>query len=300
MGRAHVKATTAALRLVNRGLAVANLRLETLTAATAERRRLQSLRDRHHFTRPVFPVLARFQACSPRLVLDEVARHAARLDDLREPGLNAVGYGYDNPYFRSPDAEVLYAMVRHFQPRRIVEIGSGYSTRVMRQAIIDGGLKSHLTSVDPQPRLDVRGLADDIVARPVESCDPRLFDSLEAGDVLFIDSSHMIRPAGDVVMLYLHALPALREGVLVHIHDVFLPYEYPEEWLVDSGWPWNEQYLVQAMLAFGDAFEVVWPGHFFQRTLPGFAAHFPHAGARRAQSLWLRRTAAAAGQGTPP
>ena len=281
---------TAARRVLNRVLAVANLRLETLTAREAEHRRLRSLEERGHFTRAIFPVPPAFRRCSPRFVLDEVARHAARLEDLREPARNAVGYAYDNPYFRSPDAEVLYAMLRHFQPGRIVEIGSGHSTRVMRQAIIDGQFKCHLTSVDPQPRAEVRGLADDIVQRPLETCDPERVDALEAGDVLFIDSSHAVRAGNDVVTLYLHTLPALRPGVVIQIHDIFLPYEYPQEWLVDFDWPWNEQYLVQAMLTSGDAFEVLWPGHFLQRTLPGFAGHFPHAGARRAQSLWLRKT----------
>ena len=115
-----------------------------------------------------------------------------------------------------------------------------------------------------------------------------VFETLAENDILFIDSSHETKAGNDVQFLYFDVLPRLQSGVLVHIHDIFLPFEYPKRFL-DSGYPWREAYLVEAMLLFGNAFEVVWAGHHLQRTLKGFAEHFPNIGNRAAQSLWLRK-----------
>ena len=99
-------------------------------------------------------------------------------------------------------------------------------------------------------------------------------ETLKCNDILFIDSSHQIRIGNDVVKLLLDIIPALKKGVLVHFHDIFLPYDYPRQWIIDNRWEWNEQYLVQAMLQGSVEFEVLWPGHFLQRTFPNFANLF--------------------------
>ncbi|MGH8528686.1 MAG: class I SAM-dependent methyltransferase [Nevskiales bacterium] len=281
--------TTQLKQLINRILLPANLRLDTLTAQRQEAARLTSLAEAGHFQRPVFPVPEALQRCDPRPVLSAVDRHTARLRELTQPGAGEFGYRFDNEYFRSPDAEVYYAMIRHYRPRRIIEIGCGHSTRLARQAIKDGELTTEMVCIDPAPRVEIAECAHEVIRRRVEELAPdELASRLSANDILFIDSSHEIRTANDVVFLYLQVLPVLKAGVLVHIHDIFLPWDYPEEWVREGGVNWNEQYLVQAMLSLGDRFNVLWPGHYLQRTYGDFHKHFPNLHAdSRAQSFWL-------------
>ncbi len=282
--------TTRLKQLVNRILRPASLRLDTLTAQHQEDARLNTLAEAGYFQHPVFPVPAAVQRCNPELVLAEVDRHAARMRELAQPGAGDFGYRFDNNYYRSPDAEVYYAMIRHCRPHRIIEIGCGHSTRLALQAVKDGGLATELICIDPAPRVDVAGHVHEMTRRRVEELPVAdIAGRLSANDILFIDSSHEIRSGNDVLFLYLHVLPALAAGVLVHIHDVFLPYEYPVSWLRDSGLNWTEQYLIQVLLHFGVRFDVLWPGHYLQRTHADFQRHFPNLTAGQlAQSLWLR------------
>lgn len=274
---------------INRVLRFANLRVDTLTVEKAETRRLRALETSGYFDHPVFPVPPTFRSMDPAPILDALHKYRERLADLSDPSRNEVGYCYDNAWFSSPDAEVLYVIVRTFRPGTVVEVGSGYSTRVIRQAILDGGLDTRLISIDPQPRAEVEGLADEVRRVPVEAVPMDLFRALRPNDILFIDSSHTIKPGGDVVFLYLRVIPSLAPGTLVHIHDVFIPWDYPKQWVVERRWEWNEQYLVHAMLTFSNVFEVLYAGHFLQKTLPRFESHFPHANGRIATSMWLRK-----------
>lgn len=278
---------------MNRLLRPLNLRLETRTARRRERRRLAALRKAGHFEKPAFPVPAAFRRMDPEPVLDSVGEHAARLEALRRPEENDVAFRLDNGFFGSPDVEVLYAMVRRHRPATFVEVGSGWSTRVVRQAVVDGSLETRIVSVDPDPRVPVGRVADEAIRRPVERVprDP-LFGPLRPGDMLSVDSSHRIRTGGDVPYLFLTVLPELPSGVLIHVHDVFLPFDYPEEWVVERRYGWNEQYLLQALLRGGSDLEVLWAGHFLQRTRDDFADFFPLLdpalpGPGRASSLWL-------------
>jgi predicted O-methyltransferase YrrM len=268
----------------------ANLRLESLTAERLEERRCARLDDADYFDRPVFPVPRAFEELDPDAIFTSISEHASRWADFENPLTNDVGYSFQNDYFRSPDAEVLYSIVRRYRPAQIVEVGSGHSTKISRQAILDGQLNTRLVCIDPQPRTEVSSLADRVVRQPVETLvgDP-LFSSLAPGDILFIDSSHELSPGNDCVALYLQVLPRLTSGVLIHVHDVFLPYDYPRDWVVGNGWKWNEQYLVQAMLMYGRAFEVLWAGQHLQRTDPRFETVLPRAQAHSAASLWLRK-----------
>jgi predicted O-methyltransferase YrrM len=282
--------TTKVKQRLNLFLSGANLRIDTLTADRAESRRLARLEDAGHFERPVFPLPRAFEEMDAKTIFAAVTEHAARFAVFEDASANDVGYSFDNPYFTSPDAEVLYAVVRSFQPATILEVGSGHSTRISRQAILDGKLDTRLTCIDPQPRVEVGALADELFRQPVESLvDDSLVTRLQPGDVLFIDSSHQLAPGNDCVALYLNILPRLPSGALIHIHDVFLPYDYPREWVVENRWAWNEQYLVQAMLHCGSAFEVLWAGHYLQRTDARFSTVFPRAGGNPAKSLWLRK-----------
>lgn len=276
-------------RWVNSGLRPFGVRFETLAAQRAESRRLAALVERRQFEGPVFPLLPAFESLDAERILERVRCYGSETARFAGVG-EAERFQFANDYFTSPDAEVAYAITRDLCPRRIVEIGSGNSTRLFREALRDGGSDAELVSIDPDPRREVEGIADRVVRRRVEELDAEeICGWLDAGDFLFIDSSHEIEAGNDVVTLLLRVVPALRPGVLVHVHDVFLPFEYPREWLVDGGWRWSEQYLVQALLQDSEALEVLWPGHYLQRTRADFAAHFAAPELGRGSSLWLRK-----------
>lgn len=152
-------------------------------------------------------------------------------------------------WFPRLDGAVAYTMVRLLAPRHIVEIGSGHSTRFFARAVADGGLETKITAVDPSPRAVLDGLPRlTIERRTVEPDDLDTFRALAANDILAIDSSHILMPGSDVDLLLNHALPALAPGVIVHIHDIFLPFDYPAAWAWRS---YNEQLGVAAMLSGG-------------------------------------------------
>lgn len=208
-------------------------------------------------------------------------------------------FHYHNGAFESGDAEYLYSMVRHVRPRRVFEIGSGSSTLVVRAAIArttaeDAAYRCRHLCIEPyeQPWLEELGV--EVRRTLVERLDPALFDELESGDILFIDSSHVIRPGGDVVYEYLQVLPRLRSGVLVHIHDIFTPREYLAEWLVNDMLLWDEQYLVEAFLAFNRDFRIIGALNFLKQhhsealcaACPVLQREKDH---REPGSLWLAR-----------
>ncbi len=186
-----------------------------------------------------------------------------------ERSTNSLDFYHMNKSFESADAEMLYNMVRHYKARRVIEIGSGYSTRMMKLALDKNrneGYSSRHLCIEPyeMPWLEQLGV-DEVIRKKVEDVDPQFFDELEAGDILFIDSSHVLRTAGDVFVEYLHILPNLKPGVLVHIHDIFLPYEYPRQWLVEERRFWTEQYLLQAFLVCNREFEILSAVHWLAR-----------------------------------
>jgi predicted O-methyltransferase YrrM len=276
---------------VNRLLSRVNLRIDTLTAERVEARRLEYLEARGHFQQPAFAVPAAFKTMAFAPLLEDVGTHESRFKYFEEPTRNDVGYTFANHYYTSPDAEILYTIIRKFQPQKIIEVGCGNSTKIMRQAIKDGQLGTRIISIDPHPRTEIRNLANEFHFLPVETIEnEEVFDSLNDGDIFFIDSSHEIKTGNDNPFLYLNVLPKLRPGVLIQIHDIFLPYDYPREWVIEKRWGFNEQYLVQSLLSFSSMFEVLWAGCYLQRTLPDFAKYFPHLRDQVAKSLWIRKT----------
>jgi predicted O-methyltransferase YrrM len=190
--------------------------------------------------------------------------------DMNEPGqleLLARFSEYKTEYgtlelsrsFGSVDAEVLYSMVRSFKPSQIIEIGSGHSTSITVQATKRSALPSTLTCIEPYAEFPMEGVAK-LIREQVQAVPLQEFQTLRENDILFIDSSHVLKEASDVMYEYLEILPRLNKGVIVHIHDVFLPFPYPRAWVADDLRFWNEQYLLQAFLAFNKAFEVLWAG----------------------------------------
>ncbi len=179
-----------------------------------------------------------------------------------------------NGTYMAVDAHVYYGLIRHYKPRRIVEIGAGNSTLLAAAACVtnqqETGQAPQLIAVEPYPGDILRkghpGLTE-LVSEKVQEVDLSLFTSLQAGDILFIDSSHVLRAGNDVQWEYLEILPRLAPGVMVHIHDVSLPKAYPKVYF-DSHLYWNEQDLLQAFLAFNNRFEVIWPGNYMMLRHP--------------------------------
>jgi predicted O-methyltransferase YrrM len=200
-----------------------------------------------------------------------------------------------NRMFGPVDAEMLYCMVRHHKPRNIIEIGSGHSTLLSAEALARNAEDGHpgaLIAYEPHPRRFLRDHPGIEVRKvPGEQVPPAEIEALEAGDILFIDSTHTIRIGGDVQHEYRELVPRLPPGALVHIHDIFLPGEYPRHQAMRFRRFWTEQYLVQAFLAFNSDFEVLWAANYMSLDYPDdLRAAFPtFTGERPASSLWLRR-----------
>ncbi|MBP2708419.1 class I SAM-dependent methyltransferase [Microbispora sp. RL4-1S] len=169
---------------------------------------------------------------------------------------------WDNGWLPPLDALALYGLLVEAAPRRYVEIGSGNSTKFARRAVRRHGLPTSITSIDPAPRAHIDALCDRVVRTPLEQADPAVFAELEAGDVVFLDGSHRVLMGSDVTVFFFEILPLLRPGVLVHLHDILLPRDYPPEWR----WRYySEQYLLAAFLLGGrDRYEVELPGAFVQ------------------------------------
>ena len=197
-----------------------------------------------------------------------------------------------NGMFDGTDALAYYCMIRHFEPRLIVEIGSGLSTRLAAEAALRNGATS-VIAVDPHPSEIVSRGFDGLTAlkqERVEQLELAFFDQLEANDVLFIDSSHVSKVGGDVNVLFLEILPRLKSGVLVHVHDIFLPAGYPREWIVEKGRFWSEQYLLQAFLTFNDSWEVLLANfHLGSEHRDALKETFPNSPWWGGGSFWMRR-----------
>ncbi len=275
-------------RGLNLPLAKLNLRLDTLTAEKFKDKRVRKLVANGHFEKPAFPLLPSFSSFDATPILDAYAAYRDDWRRLLAPSASPIRYNPINEYFGPADACPTYLIARTFKPRVWLEIGSGHSTKVVRQAIEDGKLAAKLICVDPQPRTDISAVADEFIRSEVQLMEPsHIVDRLAANDVLFIDSSHELQAGGDVCHLLLNVVPRLRPGVLVHIHDVFLPYDYPQEW-VEVGRTWSEQYLVQAMLQFGGKFQVIWPGYYVEKCRPDIVSKLDFLRKDAPGSLWLR------------
>lgn len=194
--------------------------------------------------------------------------------------------------FRGVDALVGYCMVRHFQPRLIIEVGSGFSSLVLGQAAAKNK-NSALICIDPFPSDFIRRgfpALRSLIEEKIQDIDLEFFSQLESGDILFVDSSHTVKIGGDVNYLFLEVLPRLKPGVIVHVHDIFLPFEYRRDWVLDELRFWNEQYLLQAFLTFNSEFEVLlansYLNHYHQEDLK---TAFPGLQSWAGGSFWMRR-----------
>ena len=236
-------------------------------------------------------VEARFEAALPAFM--------AAMDDIDNlaPALNAIGGEpppeprWDQDWFPRLDAAMLYALARRRPPRRAVEVGSGHSTRFLLRALRDGGAEAVVTAIDPAPRADLAGLGDRLrlLRCTVQEVGRKPFEALEAGDWLVIDSSHIAMPGTDVDFLFGHILPELPPGVLLHVHDVFLPDPYPEDWAWRG---YNEQLPVALLIAGG--WGLVFASRYMTTRHPdriksSAVADLPIPSGARDTSFWLCR-----------
>jgi len=176
--------------------------------------------------------------------LSGFSEHLMRIPET--PNGSAAGEPYwGNSYFSALDAIALYGLLGSRKPSRYFEVGSGNSTKFARRAVRDLALNTQIISLDPAPRAEVDALCDRVIRQSLEDVDTALFDELGAGDMLFVDNSHRIFQNSDVTVFFLEVLPRLKPGVIVHIHDIFLPFDYPRLWMNRH---YSEQYLLAAYL----------------------------------------------------
>ena len=210
---------------------------------------------------------------SPATMLETLERlrpHLARLA-LAEHPAPGLRYHWSNPYFAIGDGTILSAMIAARRPTRIIEIGSGHSTACMLDAIDREGLETRLTCIEPFPdRLQAALWPQDhqrveILAQPVQAVDPEIVRDMGPGDILFIDSTHVLKTGSDLCFELFELLPRLAPGVVVHFHDIFYPFEYPDPWIFQRRYSWNEIYALRAFLSFNRRFRVIYFNHYMMQ-----------------------------------
>jgi predicted O-methyltransferase YrrM len=216
-------------------------------------------------------------------------------DDLKAIArdANAPDPRWNQDWFCGLDAAMLYAQIRLHRPARVVEIGSGHSTRFAARAIADGGLDTHLIAIDPEPRAVLKALKVEwhrkTLQQALQNSGGHIIAEFHPGDLLFVDSSHILMPGTDVELILTELLPRLPAGALVHIHDIFLPNAYPEDWAWRG---YNEQAAVAVMLA-GGGWDILFASRFARRRFDQRLREGPLGayadGAGPATSLWLAK-----------
>ncbi|MBN2603346.1 MAG: class I SAM-dependent methyltransferase [Candidatus Thermoplasmatota archaeon] len=213
-------------------------------------------------------------------------------------GLNEANseskYFVNNGWFGEVDGDILYSIIRHYKPKKIIEIGGGWSTLLISYALSKNqsemGFLGEITTIDPYlPKIlknEISNLSN-LVEKKVQDIDYSIFQNLEENDILFIDSSHVVKLNSDVCCECLEILPRLNKGVLVHFHDIFLPKEYPKEWVVKNKFFWNESYLLQAFLMFNKSFKVIWAGNYMKLKHPEKISKLSRSQA--CQSFWIQK-----------
>lgn len=202
---------------------------------------------------------------------------------------------FSNPAYAHTDALTLYSMMRHFQPKKVIEVGSGFSSCAMLDTndhFFNGEIE--FTFIEPYPEL-LNSLLNEsdhhtVIGENVQNVDIELFAQLQENDILFIDSTHVSKLNSDVNRIIFNILPALKKGVLIHFHDIFWPFEYPKTW-VKEGRAWNEAYLLRAFLEYNTDFEILFFSHYthlFNREW--IAANMPLFLNNLGGNIWLRKT----------
>jgi hypothetical protein len=255
---------------------------------------LQAARQRIWSDDPADPLGIDFQLERQQALLRSVAVLARDFDyaDAAPAGWNGTTFYEANGKFAGLDARMLFCLLRLLRPARLIEVGSGFSTLLaadVNTRFMGGATR--LTCIEPYPpeflRADTPGIHE-LLEQKVQEVPLAVFEELIAGDVLFIDSSHVVKTGSDVVFLHLEVLPRLQRGVVVHVHDVFLPEDYPVEWVLGEQRSWSEQYLLRALLTHSCAWEILFACNYARLRFPGVVREVfgeLHGGG----SFWIRR-----------
>jgi predicted O-methyltransferase YrrM len=207
-------------------------------------------------------------------VAQEVARHVLELADVPKTSPDPGEYCWNNNFWNNADALVQYGLLRSRKPRRIVEIGCGYSSLMMAKALLRNeqespGHQPEVTMMEPNPRREIMSALPHnwtLIETILQRAPLAIFEALDRGDLVFYDGSHCSRVASDVNWFFFEVLPRLKPGILIHVHDIFFPRTYPREWLLDRRQSWNEQYVLQAFLMHNQAYQI--------EIVNAFLAHF--------------------------
>lgn len=292
-------------------------KIPPIAALIAERdalRKAQGFVPAGHFYSPVISVEemtrdeGRIFAKAPRTVagidlnesgqLETLAKFEEMYSSIDFPASKSSThrYYYENPAYSYSDAIFLHCMMRHLKPRRIIEVGSGYSSCAMLDTSERHlGRSVQFTFIEPYPDL-LKSLirtddqnSTEIVESRLQDIPVTLFQQLSAGDILFIDSTHVSKTGSDVNYLLFDVLPVLSDGVYVHIHDIFYPFEYPKDW-VFGGRSWNEIYALRAFLQFNTRFTIEMMNTYLEHFHPQrFAERMPLCLKNSGGSIWLRK-----------
>lgn len=218
------------------------------------------------------------------------------LDLPAEKGAD-MEFFYNNGSYCSGDTDYLYNMIRHFKPHRIIEIGSGHSTLLAQKALSKNKSENpsymcnHIC-IEPyeMPWLEKTGV--EVVRKKVEDVPLTFFKDLGENDILFIDSSHVIRPQGDVLFEFLELLPTLNSGVIIHVHDIFTPKDYLTEW-ISTHFLWNEQYLLEAFLNYNSKFKIIgalnYLSHHYNKEFSDKCPLFAKQAGREPGAFWIKK-----------
>jgi predicted O-methyltransferase YrrM len=233
-------------------------------------------------------------------LLEKLSRYYAEIPFPAEKN-QRFRFAFQNPSYSWGDAIILFCMIRELKPRRILEIGSGHTSALIldtNERYFDGGIDC--TFVEPHPQLLLSLLRPDedhdprLIARKLQDVNLTLFDTLEAGDILFVDSSHVVKAGSDCQLLFSDILPRLNPGTIIHFHDVFDRFEYPPQWLRE-GRGWNEQYALRAFLQFNSEFRIkLYTSYLIARYREWFEKHMPNCLRNTGAQIWIERRAPSA------
>ena len=226
-----------------------------------------------------------------------------RFDDHEANDALPFRYKMKDAFYRNSDAIFLHGMMRHFAPKRIIEVGSGHSSAIMldtNEHFMNGSVQLHFIEPFPEERLLPALRKEDrdgciILKNFIQDVELERFDTLEANDILFVDSSHVSKIDSDVNHIFFNILPRLRPGVLIHFHDIFFPFELPKTWVTGRKWFWNENYLLRAFLMNNPDYEILLFNDFLHKKYNSwFLQNMPHCliDAENTGSIWIRKKAA--------
>jgi len=227
-------------------------------------------------------------------LLKELSTYYAALPFVKYQN-DATRYHLENDFYSYIDGIILYSVIRYLNPKRIIEIGSGFSSAVMLDTntlFFDN--KIQLTFIEPYPNrlYDLMTLEDNqcanVIVQDAQEIDVSVFEKLEENDILFIDSTHVAKTGSDVNYILFDILPKLKKGVWIHFHDVFYPFEYPKEW-VYQGRNWNEDYILRAFLMYNTVFEIKLFAHYLHIYHPGIFSEMPLCYKNLGGNIWIQK-----------